>query len=364
MYAFLAPLLILLALAGCSKPVDQTDPVRPALVYTIVEHGSQQIAAYSGEIHARRETALGFRVGGKVAARMVEPGDSVKPGQVLGRLDPADAQLARNQAAAQLAGAESDALNAAAELARAQKLVEKKFLSQSVLEARMNASAAASARLHAARAQFELAGNQSNYTALTADAAGVVTTVRFEVGQVVGAGQEVARVAYSGEQEVHVRLGEAQAQGIKPGLGVQVRLWTAPQRPYAGTVREIAPAADENRTYLVKVTVNQADSAIKLGMTASVRMPGAVHADKATLGVSLPPGALFQQGKQAAVWVVNAQQEVEPVPVEIVQFGNDAVLVQGALPVGTRVIAAGAHKLHPRQKIQPQPFETFNKAGA
>lgn len=364
MYALFLPPLILLALAGCSRPVDQTDPVRPALVYTVVESGSQGIAAYSGEIHARREAALGFRVGGKVAMRMVEPGDSVKPGQVLGRLDPADAQLARNQAAAQLAGAESDAHNAAAELARAQKLVEKKFLSQSALDARMNTASAASARLQTARAQFDLAANQSNYTALTADAAGVVTTIRFEVGQVVGAGQEVARVAYSGEKEVHIRLGEAQAQGIKPGLPVQVRLWTAPQQSYAGIVREIAPAADENRTFLVKVTVDQLGQDVKLGMTASVRFPGAEHADKVNPGVSLPPGALFQQGKQAAVWVVNSQQEVESVPVEIVQFRTDALLVQGALPVGSRVIAAGAHKLHPRQKIQPTPYETFNKAGS
>lgn len=356
MHALLASPLILLALVGCSKPADQTDPVRPALVYTVVENNGQQTNAYSGEIHARREAALAFRVSGKVAARLVEVGDSVKPGQVLGRLDPADAQLAKKEADAQLAGAESDALNAAAELARAQKLVEKKFLSQSALDARMNAASAASSRLNAARAQRDLVANQSNYTALTADAAGVVTAIRFEVGQVVGAGQEVARLAHEGEREAHVRLGEAQAQQLKPGAPVQVRLWMAPQQIYPGTVREVAPAADENRTYLVKVTIKQVDAAIRLGMTASVKLPGVAGAN-AGAGVSLPPGALFQQGKQAAVWLVNARQEVEPVPVEIIQFRNDAVLVQGALPVGSRVIAAGAHKLHPQQKIQPMPYE-------
>ncbi len=367
MRALLLPFLALPVIAGCSKPVAQTDPVRPALVYTVVENGNKQIDAYSGEIRARRETALAFRVGGKVATRMVDVGDSVKPGQMLGRLDSADAQLAMKEASAQLAGAQSDATNAAAELARASALVEKKFLSQSALDARMNASNAAHARLNAARAQLDLITNQSNYTALTADTAGVVTAIRFEVGQVVGAGQEVVRLAHEGEKEAHIRLGEAQAQQLKPGAPVQVRLWTAPQQPYPGTVREVAPAADENRTYLVKVTIGQADAAIKLGMTASVNFPGAINVNSgsansgnASPGVSLPSGALFQQGKQAAVWVVNAQQEVDTVPVEVVQYRDDGMRVRGNLPIGSKVVAAGVHKLHPKQKIQPMPYENLN----
>ena len=221
MRSLLLPSLVLLVLSGCSKPAEQADPVRPALVYTVTDSADNQTIAYSGEIHARREAALGFRMGGKVAVRTVEVGDKVKPGQVLGRLDPADAQLARKEASAQLAGAESEANNAAAELARAQKLVAQKFLSQTALDARINAANTANARLSAARAQLDIASNQSNYTALTADAAGVVTSTHFEAGQVVGAGQEVVRVAYSGEKEVHVRLGEAQAQQLKPGAPVR-----------------------------------------------------------------------------------------------------------------------------------------------
>lgn len=346
--AFLIPPL----LPACSKPAEQADIVRPALVFSVVEGGDAHVSAYSGEIRARREAGLGFRVGGKVAARKVEVGDTVTAGQSLGQIDPADALSARREAEAQLAGAESEAGNAAAELARAQKLVEKKFLSPSALDARANAASTADARLAAARAQRDIAANQSRYTTLTADAPGIVTATNFEAGQVVGAGQEVLRIAYAGDREAHVRVGEAQARQLKPGAAVRVRLWSAPQQIYAGTVREIAPAADEQRTYLVKVTLDKPDAAVRLGMTASVSLPGGIDGP----AIRLPAGALMQQGGKPAVWVVGAGDEVAAVPVEVVQYRDSGMLVRGSLPAGSRVVAAGAHKLVAGQKVRPVPY--------
>jgi multidrug efflux system membrane fusion protein len=344
--------LLLLALSACSKPAEQAEPIRPALVYTVTAGNPQQSSVYSGEVHARREADLGFRVGGKVTQRLVELGSVVKPGEVLARLDPQDAQLATTEARAQLAAAQSDASNARIELERAQKLVAQKFLSQAALDARINASQSTNAKLAATRAQLGIATNQSRYTALTAEAAGVVTQVNVEPGQVVSAGQPVLRVAYAGDKEIHVRVGEAQASQIKVGAPAQVKLWSAPGQVFAGSVREVAPAADEARTYLVKVTLLKPDERIRLGMSASVALAG--NNQGAT--VTVPAGAVFQHGTQPAVWLVNAQQQVAAVPVRIVQYREDGVLVEAALPAGSRVIAAGAHKLHDRQKITPMPF--------
>ncbi|MDQ1315996.1 MAG: rane fusion protein multidrug efflux system, partial [Pseudomonadota bacterium] len=161
MQAIFIPLLILLTLSGCSKPVEQPDQVRPALVYTVVESALGQTGAYSGEVHARHEAELGFRVAGKVAARLVELGDKLKAGQAMGKLDPKDAQLAAGEAKAQVAAAESETSTAAADLTRAKKLVTQKFLSQAALDARVNAYDTAQARLVAARARLDLATSQS-----------------------------------------------------------------------------------------------------------------------------------------------------------------------------------------------------------
>lgn len=359
MQAIFIPFLLLLTLSGCSKPVEQHDQIRPALVYTVAESALGQTGAYSGEVHARHEAELGFRVGGKVAARLVELGVKVKPGQTMGKLDSKDAQLTAGEAKAQVAAAESEASTAAIELERSKKLVAQKFLSQAALDARVNASDTAHARLIAARARLELANSQSSHTELVASAAGVVTYINFEAGQVVSAGQPVVRVAYDDEKEVHIRVGEAQARQLKPGTPVQIGLWSAPRKVYAGAVSEISPAADENRTYLVKVGIHQPDEAIRLGMTASVAFSNPAAE---TAAISLPLGALIQQGKQTAVWLVDAQQQVSAVPVEVLQYLDEGLLVRGNLPVGSRVIAAGAHKLHPGQKIRPTPYESYTPA--
>lgn len=357
---FIAPLL-LLALSACGKHAQPPEPLRPALVYTVIAAGNSQAGVYSGAVHARHEADLGFRVGGKVTARLVDLGSTVKPGQILGRLDPQDAQFATAQARAQLAGAESEVANAASDLARAQKLVEQKFISQAALDTRINADKTARAKLAAMRAQLNISANQSRYTALTADAAGVVTAVNFEAGQVVSAGQPVLRVAYAGDKEVWVHVGEAQARQLKVGASVSVWLWSAPGKTYAGVIREVAPAADENRTYLVKATLKDADDAVKLGMSATL-----LFADTASSVpvIALPPGALFQNEQQPAVWVVSARHQLSALPVEVVQYRSNAILVRGALPAGSQVIAAGAHKLLAGQKIQPVPYDGVSPVGA
>lgn len=362
MRTLFASLLILsFALGACNKPAETPDPVRPALVYVVTAQGAAQTGVYSGEVHARREADLSFRIGGKVTARLVEVGSTVKRGQVLGRLDAQDARLATTEARAQLAGAESDAANAASELERARKLVDQKFLSESALDARINADKAARARLAAVQAQLDISDNQSRYTALHAEAAGVVTAVNFEAGQVVNAGQPLLRIAYAGDKEVQVRVGEAQARQLKTGASARIHLWSAPEKTYTGKIREIAPAADENRTYLVKVSIHDADRSVKLGMSASAAFDGVIeHASS----IALPSGALFQEGQQPAVWMVNAEQRISAVPVNVVQYRENGILVRGALPPGSRVIAAGAHKLIAGQKIQPMPYDGVSPVGA
>ena len=116
-------LLILPMLAACSEAPPP--PAAPKLVRTLkVGVGDTALdgtdRSYSGEVRARIETTLGFRVAGKIAERRVDLGQAVKAGQVLARLDPADAGLQATQAEAQLS-------LAAAELARYRDLKARNF---------------------------------------------------------------------------------------------------------------------------------------------------------------------------------------------------------------------------------------------
>lgn len=345
----LAPALLLL-LAGCGNGEPPPDPVRPALTQTVVPGAAATRAVYSGEVRARHETDLAFRVGGKLVARLVDPGARVKRGQPLARLDPEDARLAAAGAQAQLAAAQSDLALAKAERDRHAELLAKGFISQSAFDAKRNAHEAAAARAEQARAQAELSGNQAAYTTLVADADGVVLSVAAEPGQVVAAGQPVLRLAREGEKEVVVNVPESQVARFAPGQAAAISLWADPSVAFPGKVREIAGGADPvTRTYTVRIAAPAAPAAAQLGMTANVVFAPGTDPNL----VVLPLAAVTRTGGEATVWVVDrASGAVARRAVTIGQYREDGVAITAGLHAGDVVVVAGVHKLRPGQVVR------------
>jgi RND family efflux transporter MFP subunit len=339
-----------LTLAACSNGKVEQEPVRPVLTQTVVPGASSTRDVYSGEIRARHESDLAFRVGGKIVARTVDAGARVARGAVLARLDPEDAHLAAQAAKAQLASAESDLALAQAEMERHADLLAKKFISQSAYDVKQNAFNAAKARTEQARSQAGLTSNQANYTTLVADADGVVVSVAAEAGQVVAAGQPVLKLARAGEKEVVVNAPESQLARFQAGQAVAVSLWADPSVVFPGRVREIAGGADAvTRTYAVRVSVPTAPSTVQLGMTASVLFNSSV--DPAL--VLLPLSALARDGTNAAVWVVDPKtSKVKMRSVTVGHFREDGVTVTAGLHAGDVVVTAGVHKLRPDQQVR------------
>lgn len=322
-------------LAACSK--EPPPPAPPKLVRTLVVGAADAATArsYSGEVRARYETPLGFRVGGKITARLVDAGARVKAGQPLARLDAADAALQAAQAEANRALAEADAR-------RFRDLRARNFVSQAALDAKETA-------LKAADAQAGLARNQSAYTTLTADHDGVVAAVLAEPGQVVTSGQPVLRVARDGEREVAIALPEGEVAGLAPGAQAEIGLWSAGGKTYRGRLRELAPAADAaTRTYAARVTVLDPDAALALGMTASVRF-AAPAAPKTPI---VPLAALYQQDGEPAVWLVGADQSVTLRKVRVAAYTDVGAAVAEGLSPGERIVAAGVHKLSAGEKVR------------
>lgn len=334
-------LLPLLLVAACGKEAPATAPslTGPKTVRVMtVSHGDTPAdARYSGEVRARHESVLGFRVGGKLTERLVDVGARVKAGQPLARLDPIDARLAASQA-------EANAALAEAELRRAQDLQAKSFVSQAALDAKVTTA-------KAARAQAQLAANQAAYTTLYADKAGVVAAVLAEPGQVVSAGQAVLRVARDGEREVAIALPESVLATVRPGTAAAVSLWADGKR-YEGRVREVAPVADAaTRTFVARVSLVGADPALPLGLTAAVNFsaPGAGR-------IRVPTAALFQQGDRPAVWVVGAENTAEGTvtlrEVQVERYADEGAVLTGGLNAGERIVAAGAFKLIEGEKVR------------
>ncbi len=345
----LAAVLAVASLAGCAKHAAEPAPVRPVVTYRVALGATQLQAAYSGEVRARHEADLGFRVGGKVVSRHVDVGAVVAKGTLIAKLDPSDARLAAEAAQSQVAAAETEYNYARAEHDRYERLLAQNFVGRSVYDAKLSALKAAQARLAQARSNYAVSRNQSDYTTLTADQDGVVTAVSAEAGQVVAAGQPVVRVARLEEREVAISVPESRLPALTGADSITVELFAAPGKRYVGKVREVAPNADPaTRTFGVRVAVADADAQVRLGMTANVTLAG----DRRKVAL-LPLAAIYSHDSKAQVWVVDPQSgKVNLRAVQVAAYREDGVTVTQGVSEGELVVAAGVHSLNPGQVVR------------
>jgi RND family efflux transporter MFP subunit len=354
--------LLLALLAGCGQEEQKAEAIRPVLLQKVVLGAGAGQDVYSGEVRARHEADLGFRIGGKIVARLVDTGATVKKGQPLARLDPQDVQLNADAARAQLAAAQADYGFAKAELERYADLVAKKFVAQTVYDGKLNAHNAAKARLDQAQAQLDVSRNQAAYATLAADQDGVITAVLAEPGQVVTAGQAVVRLAQPREKEVVVNVSENKLAALRAAKTVAVSLWSAPEKIYEARIREISPGVDAaTRTFTVKVSLPGADAAVALGMTANLLVQG----DAAGRLAVLPMTALTETAGAPAVWVFDpATGKVALRAVKVGEYREGAVTITAGLADGEQVVSAGVHKLVAGQVVRALDTQPVSAAAS
>jgi len=339
-----------LLLAACGRPPEpKPDEIRPVRVIRIGEQAAVRSAEFAGEVRARHETRLAFRVPGKIVERLIEVGSQVRAGEALARLDPADLALSSASAKAQLASAASDRDLAAAELARYRGLREKNFISQAEFDRRASALASAQARFEAVQAQARQAANQAGYAQLVADDAGVIVAVEADAGQVVAAGQTVALLARRGEREIAFAVPESRRGLLEQAMQYEVTLNALPGKAWRASLRELAPAADAvTRTYAARATLLDAGDDVELGMSARVR----VSANGGGGRIELPLAALHSRGDAPQVMLVGADGGTRLQPVKTAGLAGERVIIESGLEAGDVVVAAGASLLRPGQKVR------------
>ncbi|MEW6037737.1 MAG: efflux RND transporter periplasmic adaptor subunit [Pseudomonadota bacterium] len=355
-------MLLAALIAGCTNPAEEAQiPARPVRVFRVAEAPAGHPASYAGEVQARYETQLSFRVPGKIVSRQVEVGDRVRKRQLLAQLDPTDYELAAKSLAAQLAAARSERDFAREDLARYRELLEQNVISRAEYDRRETAYRTARDRVEALRAQLDQANNQIAYTQLHADRAGAVTSLAVETGQVVAAGQSVVSVAQLDEKEVVVDIPEHRIADVRSGLDVTVTLWVDGERPLKGRIREIAPSADPaSRTYRVKVALPEGEDIAQLGMTATVHVP-----ERSSDRLAVPLPAVFQSQSDpshARVWLVDeAKHIVRSIPVRMGEpVDGQGIRIEGLTP-GQLIVSAGTNRLVEGQAVrlpQAEPIET------
>ncbi|AON52561.1 efflux RND transporter periplasmic adaptor subunit [Herbaspirillum seropedicae] len=347
------PLLTLvIALAACSKPAPVADAPREVVVLQAQQRGQAGTLHLPAEVQSRYVTSMSFRIAGQLAERRVHLGDVVRKGQVLARLDPADANQNASAAQAELASARQHLDAAEKQLQRDVQQAREALISAQQLEQSQDAHAAALSQFKAAQARAAVAGNQRDYTTLVAQHDGVISAEQANTGDVLAAGQPVYSLAWSGQVDVVTEVADRQVATLQPGAAAVVTLAALPGKTFQGKVREVSPAADaQSRTYRVKVTLEQPDPAVRLGMTGEVAITPA--ASSAAPVLLLPATALFHQGDRPALWVVGEQGKLELRPVTVAAYGERSISVSQGVTASDKVVVQGVHTLTAGEKVKP-----------
>ncbi len=336
-----------LALSACSRAED--DPrTGPQLVRTAIAAGAGESGrAFTGIVSARVQSDLGFRVPGKVVARLVDTGQAVRRGQPLMRIDRTDLALATAAQSGFVEAARARALQTAADEKRYRDLVSAGAISASAYDQAKAAADAAQAQLRAAEAQAGVARNEAGYSVLLADADGIVVETLAEPGQVVAAGQAVVKLARAGAREAVVDLPET----VRPAIGS-----TARASSFAGgaasraRLRQLSDAADPlTRTFEARYVLEGAAARAPLGSTITVELAER----KAAGSMDIPIAAIHDNGKGPGVWVVaGTPLQVRWRPIRLVGIADETATIAGGLRAGERFVALGAHLLHDGEAVR------------
>lgn len=345
-------------LSGCTESkgdaAQRPEIVRAVVTQQVAYEPRQPSRTFVGTVRPRIESDLGFRVGGKVAERLVQTGERVKAGQALARLDETDLKLQREQAEAEVQAARASLAQATAEDQRLATLRREGWSTASAVDRQRAAVEEARGRLSRAERALSLAANNLAYATLRADADGVVTQTSIEPGQVVAQGQPSVRVARLDSREAVVAIPEALIDRARRAEA-QVGLWSEPGRRFSASLRELSPSADPaTRTYLARFTIEQAPDDLEFGLTASVTLSDRDNEKVARL----PLSALYNDGAGPSMFVVNpADGSLALRRIDVLAYEAREVLVRGGLEPGDLVVTLGVQKLDIGQRVrlaQPQ----------
>ena len=301
----------------------------------------------TGEIQARIQTNIAFRITGKIVSRAVEIGDHVTADQVLATLDPRDEKSDADNAKAAVASAEAMLVQSKASFDRQQSLLASGFTTRAAYDQAKASFDAATAQLDAAKAALKTAEEQLSYTELRAGADGIIVARNAEAGEVVQPGRTIFTLAQDGPRDAIFDVYEALVSGRPRTTPVDIILQSDPKVRAAATVREVSPSVDpKSGTVRVKLGLIKAPPEMTLGAAVTGRAQLDVRE-----AIVLPWSALYEWQRKPAVWVLGEGNRVSQRIVTIESFATGELALSGGVKPGDKVVTAGIQFLRPGQMV-------------
>ena len=332
----------------------------PLITVVVPELGPvSTTVSVTGQISARNDVPIGIEGDeGRIAEVLAEPGDRVRKGQVLARLNPITAQTQVDSASASLDELKATAAVAEAEWNRTQRARDSFSVEEA--ERRRTSAVTAEAKVKAAEAQLADAQNRMAHTTVVAPEDGIVLTRTAEVGQIAVPGTTVLfRLARNGEIELRGQVAEQEMPLLKVGQEAEVRL-DGVAHPFTGKVWQLGAIIDPTtRQGMVRISLPAADQNLRPGAFARAD----IHSGT-TLGAIVPQTAVLSDEQGNYAMIVNAQQKIERRAVTVAGTRSEGLLVSAGLNNTDRVVAIAGAFLRIGEQVIVAPSPTPVTAGA
>jgi membrane fusion protein, multidrug efflux system len=340
---------VTLPVVACGKEEPKKVEVRPVRVTSVRHTPSGETISLTGQIQARDQVNLAFRIGGRLQERNVGVGDSVIPGQIVAKIESQDSQNSLRAAEADLASANAVLTNARTVESRQHDLLSKGIAAQATYDQAQQQLKTTQAQVESALARLQNAKDNLAYTELKSDVAGSVTAKGAEPGEVVAAGRMVLQVATQGGRDAVFNVPAQIIRQSPQNPEVTVTLSDDPAVVATGHVREVAPQADAaTGTYIVKVALDSPPDTMRLGATIVGRVK-----NQSEPVIQLPGTALTQSEGKPAVWVVDPKKKtVSLFTVTVGHYDTSSTIVTDGLTDGDLVVTAGVQALRPGQEVR------------
>jgi RND family efflux transporter MFP subunit len=346
-------LVLLLLLSGCGQPTV-TNPATPVRVVAAINLADDIGLKYSAQVVPETQVELAFRTDGYVADitrvkssaapdRILQPGDVVKRGDVLARVDDAQYRDQVTKAQANLDKSLAALLKAELDYKRAKALHETQSITGPDFDAARKEYETAAAAVDGTRAQLDEARIKLQETALIAPMDATILSRAIEVGSLVHAGTVGFELANTRQVKVVFGIPDVVLKDVKLGSALDIRTASLPERVFSGTVTEIAPAAESRtRVFEVSVTLENGDGALRPGMVASLDVDTASLPDKV---VVVPLSAIVSEPPNGfAVFVVSQSNGATVAQQRTVEAGDvlgNRIAISSGLEAGEQVVVTG-----------------------
>lgn len=339
-----------LSLAACQRETDAAAPAaRPVRTTTVEKREAGQALTFTGRIEAEDEVNVAFRISGRLLENNGKLGDRVQAGQIMARLEPQNELNTLRQAQAGLAAAQGQLTQARNHFDRQETLLAQGWTTRANFDVATQAQQTAQSQVDAAEAQLRTAHDLVSFTELKADAPGTITATGPSAGEVVQAGQMIARLARKDGRDAVFDIPAQLLRSTSSDPLITVSLTDDPSVAAKGRIREVAAQANPvTRTFEVKVGLTDPPAAMRLGATVT----GRLQTDAGPI-IDIPSTALTKINQRPAVWIVDpATKTVSIRNVDVLRFDQARVVVSQGLDTGEIVVTAGVQALHPGQKIR------------